>query len=209
MELVGIEDRTNDYSDILYSFNQINKLIIKNDTTLLLQRNANMLKELYSGVDVNGTLVPAAVTINDDTKTVTKNVDNRIYMIPNRSLNVTTNQAATAYGKVTGMTFFGMYNTYSSGSYAYGMYGSNFNYGSAADMSDAIIGGSYVLGLHALEHDITVDGFYTNVLNEAETEIITEYIDPTPKDTNFYRWVVGMNAINYTVNLTSTNYSSL
>lgn len=209
MELVGIEDRTNDYSDILYSFNQINKLIIKNDTTLLLQRNANMLKELYSGVDVNGTLVPAAVTINDDTKTVTKNVDNRIYMIPNRSLNVTTNQAATAYGKVTGMTFFGMYNTYSSGSYAYGMYGSNFNYGSAADMSDAIIGGSYVLGLHALEHDITVDGFYTNVLNEAETEIITEYIDPTPKDTNFYRWVVGMNAINYTVNLTSTKYSSL
>lgn len=209
MELVGIEDRTNDYSDILYSFNQINKLIIKNDTTLLLQRNANMLKELYSGVDVNGTLVPAAVTINDDTKTVTKNVDNRIYMIPNRSLNVTTNQAATAYGKVTGMTFFGMYNTYSSGSYAYGMYGSNFNYGSAADMGDAIIGGSYVLGLHALEHDIEVDGFYTNVLNDEETEIVTEYIDPTPKDTNFYRWVVGMNAINYTVNLTSTKYSSL
>ena len=209
MELVGIEDRTNDYSDILYSFNQISKLIIKNDTTLLLQRNANMLKELYSGVDVNGTLVPAVVTIDDENKTVTKNVDNRIYMIPNRSLNVTTNQAATAYGKVTGMTFFGMYNTYSSGSYAYGMYGSNFDYGSEADMGDAIIGGSYVLGLHALEHDITVDGFYTNVLNEEETEIITEYIDPTPKDTNFYRWVVGMNAINYSVNLTSTKYSSL
>ena len=209
MELVGIEDRTNDYSDILYSFNQISKLIIKNDTTLLLQRNANMLKELYSGVDVNGTLVPAVVTIDDENKSVTKNVDNRIYMIPNRSLNVTTNQAATAYGKVTGMTFFGMYNTYSSGSYAYGMYGSNFDYGSEADMGDAIIGGSYVLGLHALEHDITVDGFYTNVLNEEETEIITEYIDPTPKDTNFYRWVVGMNAINYSVNLTSTKYSSL
>ena len=209
MELVGIEDRTNEYSDILYSFNQINSLIIKNDTTLLLQRNANMLKELYSGVDVNGNLVPATVTINDDTKTVTKNVDNRIYMIPNRSLNVTTNQAATAYGKVTGMTFFGMYNTYSSGSYAYGMYGSGYTYGTAANMSDAIIGGSYVLGLHALEHDITKDGFYTNVLNDAENEIITEYIDPTPKDTNFYRWVVGMNAINYTVNLTSTKYSSL
>ena len=209
MELVGIEDRTNEYSDILYSFNQINSLIIKNDTTLLLQRNANMLKELYSGVDVNGTLVPATVTINDDTKTVTKNVDNRIYMIPNRSLNVTTNQAATAYGKVTGMTFFGMYNTYSSGSYQYGMYGSTFNYGSEADMGDAIIGGSYVLGLHALEHDITKDGFYTNVLNDAETEIVTEYIDPTPDDTTFYRWVVGMNAINYTVNLTSTKYSSL
>lgn len=209
MELVGVEDRTNDYSDILYSFNQINRLIIKNNTTLLLQRNANMLKELYSGVDVNGTLVPAAVTIDDDNKTVTKNVDNRIYMIPNRSLNVTTNQAATAYGKVTGMTFFGMYNTYSSGSYQYGMYGSGFTYGTAADMSDAIIGGSYVLGLHALQHDITVDGFYTNVLNDSETEIVTEYIDPTPKDTNFYRWVVGMNAINYTVNLTSTKYSSL
>lgn len=209
MELVGIEDRTNEYSDILYSFNQINKLIIKNNTTLLLQRNANMLKELYSGVDIDGTLVPAEVTIDDENKTVTKNVDNRIYMIPNRSLNVTTNQSANAYGKVTGMTFFGMYNTYSSGSYQYGMYGTGFDYGTEADMSDAIIGGSYVLGLHALEHDITVDGFYTNVLNDAETEIVTEYIDPTPKDTNFYRWVVGMNAINYTVNLTSTKYSSL
>ncbi len=209
MELVGIEDRTNEYSDILYSFNQINSLIIKNDTTLLLQRNANMLKEFYSGVDIDGNLVPATVSINDDTKTVTKNVDNRIYMLPNRSLNVTTNQSATAYGKVTGMTFFGMYNSYNSGSYMYGFYGNNFTYGSEADMGDAIIGGSYVLGLHALEHDITVDGFYTNVLNDSETEIVTEYIDPTPKDTNFYRWVVGMNAINYSVNLTSTKYSSL
>lgn len=209
MELEGIEDRTNEYSDILYSFNQIDSLIIKNDTTLLLKRNANMLKEFYSGVDVNGTLVPAVVDINDDTKTVTKNVDNRIYMLPNRNLNITTNETATAYGKVTGMTFFGMYNSYASGSFAYGLYGSQFNYGDAADAGDAIIGGSYVLGLHALSHDITKDGFYTNVLDDDYTSIITEYIEPSPTDTNYYRWIVGMNAVNYTVHLTATKYSSL
>ena len=101
-----------------------------------------MLKELYSGVDVNGTLVPATVTINDDTKTVTKNVDNRIYMIPNRSLNVTTNQAATAYGKVTGMTFFGMYTSDNNGVIYTGVYDDKYKYGDAATEDDLLDGGA-------------------------------------------------------------------
>lgn len=209
MELVGIEDRTNEFSSIKYSFNQIDELIIKNNTTLLLRKNANLLKKFYSGVDIDGKLVPAVVEIDDTTKKITKNVDNRIYMIPYNNLNITTSQDATSYGQVTGMTFYGMYNASSDGSLSYGLYDYDLSYGDATSGKDMIIGSSYVLGLHHSNHDITVDGFYTNVFNEEMTEIITEYIEPSPPAANFYRWMIGMQTINYTVDLTASKYSSL
>ncbi len=209
IELEGTTDRTNEYSTIKYSFNRIDSLTIKNNTTLLLQQNANLLQEFHSAVDVGGELEKAEVIIDDDTKTVTKNVDNRIYLVPNRNLNITTNEAATSYGKVTGMTFFGMYNSYSSGSFSYGVYDSSFNYGDSADAGDVIIGGSYVLGLHSLNHDITVDGFYSNYLNDDYTEVTTAYIEPTPPDSNYYMWTIGTQAINYSFALNASKYSSL
>ena len=210
IELLGAKDRTNEYADILYSFNIIDEMIIKNNTTLLLQHNANLLKKLYSGVDSGNTVIPAVVSINDDTKTVTKNVDNRIYMIPGQNLNVTINQAASAYGEVTGMTFFGMYNSYGNGSYRYGLYDSSYQYGDSGNASLEIVGGSYVVGLRKTNHDITKDGFYTNVLDEdSYSSIITEYIDPTRIGETGYRWVVGFEAINYEFTLTASRYSSL
>lgn len=209
VELEGTTDRTNEYSDIKYSFNMIDKMIIKNGTTLLLQHNANMLKELYSGVDVNGELVPAEVTIDKDNKKITKNVDNRIYMAPNQNLNVTINQAATAYGKVTGMSFFGMYNSYHNGSYRYGLYEENIGFNSTANAGLVIVGGSYVLGLHSINHDITKDGFYSNFLDDEYTEITVDYIDPAPIGDTGYRWVIGLAAINYNLTLTASKYSSL
>lgn len=208
IELSGIKDRTNEYSEIPYSFNQIKSLVIKNNTVLLLKKNANMLESLYSGVDVSGKLVPAVVTI-DDNGNYTRNVDNRIYMSPNNNLNVTTNQTATAYGKVTGMTFFGMYNSYSSGSFSYGVYDSSVNNGDSADAGDVIVGGSYVLGLHSLNHDITKDGFYSNFLNDDYTLVSTKYIDPTEVGETGYRWIIGLDAINYTIDLNASKYSSL
>lgn len=208
IELSGIKDRTNEYSEIPYSFNQIKSLVIKNNTVLLLKKNANMLESLYSGVDVSGKLVPAVVTI-DDNGNYTRNVDNRIYMSPNNNLNVTTNQTATAYGKVTGMTFFGMYNSYSSGSFSYGVYDPSVNNGDSADAGDVIVGGSYVLGLHSLNHDITKDGFYSNFLNDDYTLVSTKYIDPTEVGETGYRWIIGLDAINYTIDLNASKYSSL
>lgn len=208
IELSGTVDTTNEFSDIVYSFNIIDKLVIKNGTTLLLQHNANMLKEFYSGVDVDGELVPAVVDIDDEEQTVTKNVDNRLYMIPGENLNVTINQAATVYGKVTGMTFFGMYT--SGGSYRYGLYDSSLSYGDSGNASLEIVGGSYVKGLHSANHDITKDGFYSNYLDEdTYTEIITAYIDPTPIGTTGYRWNIGFEAINYEFTLTAAMFSSL
>lgn len=210
IELVGTTDRTNDYSTIKYSFNRIDSLTIKNNTMLLLKENANLLKEFNSMVDVDGEEVPAVVTIDEETHEFTRNVDNRLYLTPNTILNITTNQAATAYGRVTGMTFFGMYNSYdASGTFQYGVYDDSISTGSAVDASDVIIGGSYVMGLHHANHDITVDGFYTNYLSEDYSEVTTEYIEPTPPDAGYYMWAIGVKAVNYKVNLNASKYSSL
>lgn len=208
IELEGAFDRTNDYGDAYYSFNIIDLLIIKNNTTLLLKNNANLLKEIYSGVDKDGKLVPAVVEIDDDSKKVTKNVDNRIYMAPNQNLNVAINSKATVYGVITGMTFFGMYNSYSGGSYRFGLYDNNVNYGDAGDAAMSIIGGSYVLGLHKENHDITKDGFYSNYLSDDYSEVSTKYIDPTTVGETGYRWLVGKSAITYSFTLTASKYSS-
>ena len=209
IELEGTTDRTNEYSDILYSFNMIDKLVLKNNSVLLLQHNANMLKELYSGVDVNGTLVPATVDIDDDNKSVTKNTDNRIYMLPGQNLNVTINQSATAYGKVTGMTFFGMYTGYENGTYRFGLYDDNLEYGDSGNAGLEIVGGSYVIGLHSVNHDITKDGFYSNYLNDDYTEVTTAYINPSTIGETGYRWIIGFEAINYEFTLNASKYSSL
>lgn len=207
IELSGIKDRTNEYSDIPYSFNRIDKLVVKNNTVLLLHKNANLLLEFYSGVDVDGTLVPATVTIDDEGNTV-RNVDNRIYMLANNNLNVTTNANATEYGKVTGMTFLGMY-TKPNDNYSFGLYGYDFENGSAADASNIVIGGSYVVGLHSVSHDITKDGFYSNFIDDEYTHVTVKYIDPTEIGETGYRWVIGSQAFNYEINLVAAKYSSL
>ena len=209
IELLGAKDRTNEFAEILYSFNIIDDLVIKNDTVLLLQHNANLLKKLYSGVDSGGLLVPATVTIDENTGNVTRNVDNRIYMIPGQNLNVTINQAASAYGEITGMTFFGMYNSYGNGSYRYGLYDRAYSNGDVGNASLEIVGGSYVVGLRKTNHDITKDGFYTNTLEDDYTRIVTNYIDPTKIGETGYRWVVGFEAINYEFTLIASKYSSL
>lgn len=204
IELVGATDRTNEYSSLKYSINRVDLLKIKNNTTLLVQQNANLLKEFRSLVDINGEEVKASVSIGDE---IVKNVDNRLYILANKSLNVTTNESATSYGIVQGMTFLGMYNSYSSGSYIYGIYNKENN--DEADASDVIIGGTYVLGLHAYDMNYRIDGFYSNYIDEAYTHVTTDYVEPTPPSTNYYIWSIGLEAINYSFALTASKYSSL
>ncbi|MEG1596668.1 MAG: hypothetical protein RR359_00085 [Bacilli bacterium] len=209
IELSGATDRTNEYSTIKYSFNRIDLLKVKNNTTLLLKQNANLLKRLDSLVDINNIEVKSTVTIDDLTKQVAKNVDNRLYLMANKNLNISTNEAATSYGIINGMMFFGMYNSYNNGLLGYGLYDTNFGYGSVADAGDVIMGGSYVLGLHNLNHDITKDGFYTNYIDNAYTKITTAYINPTPPSATYYMWLIGTQAINYSFGLNASKYSSL
>ena len=98
--IVGVSNEQNGLS---ISSNDGNITISTLDGTHVAIYSITGVKEVQTGVN------KLSVDINDDTQTVTKNVDNRIYMIPNNNLNVTLNQAATDFGKVTGMTFFGMY----------------------------------------------------------------------------------------------------
>ena len=205
IEISGTTDRTNEFSTIKYSLNRIDLLELKNNAHLFLQQNANLLKSL-SSVDKDSE--KATVTIDDEEKTVTKNTDNRIYILANKGLNVAVNQAATSYGTVSGMTFLGMYKKTSAGENSYGLYDLDYSYGSSFSASSIMTNSAYVLGLHATNHDTTKDGFYTNEISE-ESNIKQAYIKPTPADQDYYLWNVGLDAINYTVNLTASKYSSL
>lgn len=205
LEISGTTDRTNEYSTIKYSLNRIDLLELKNNACLLLQQNANLLKALSS---VTKDSSKATVTIDDKSETTTSNTVNRLYILANKGLNVTTNQAATSYGKVSGMTFLGMYKKSSDGTNSYGLYDMKYKNGNTFASSDIMTYSSYVLGLHSSNQDITKDGFYTNDISDKST-IKQKYIKPTPDDQDYYLWNVGVDAINYTVNLTASKYSSL
>ncbi len=205
IEISGTTDRTNEYSTIKYSLNRIDLLELKNNACLLLQQNANLLKAFSSVAKDNS---KAVVTIDDELEKTTSNTINRLYILANKGLNVTTNQAATSYGKVSGMTFLGMYKKSSDGTNSYGVYDMNYKYGNTFASSDIMTYSSYVLGLHATNQDIKKDGFYTNDISSTST-IKQKYIKPTPDDQDYYLWNVGIDAINYTVNLTASKYSSL
>ena len=71
---------------------------------------------------------------------------------------------------------------------------------------------SYVKGAHKTDHDITVDGFYTNY-NDKDNEgfIKTGYVGVTPADDTYYMWIVGeaINVRTYHITLTASKYATL
>ena len=223
IHLKGAKDRTNKYDDDLYSFNLIGKsdeygtitggLTIKNNTILLLDENANQLVSFRSAVDDEDLQeeVLAEVTINDNTKTVTRNVDNRVYMLAKKKLNIALDPDANDKGPVKGMTFFGSYRNSRDNLSDCGIYNPNYTYDSNSSTTDIVVTSSYVLGQHMSNHDITKDGFYTNILDESTnyTKIVTQYINPTPNNTNFYRWIIGQDSIDYEFTITASKYQSM
>jgi hypothetical protein len=232
MNLEGTTDSTNTYfKDVAYAFNIIGKLTIKNGTMLYLENGANRLSSFYSMVDKDGTEVPAEVTFSEDGITVTKNVDNRIYLYNGSNLNISAREDVQGeYGHVEGMTFFGVYqgeNLYS------GIYDENYEIGKAPVWGERNFTTSYVLGLHQRdpEHDITKNGFYTayEILTPEADKLQKEnnltsdqynstgsyygYIEPTPKDYQYYAWYTGLNRLKR-IEITAdslivTNYSTL
>lgn len=92
-------------------------------------------------------------------------------MYAGKILNIATNQAVTTYGDVNGMTFFGMYKYKQDNSVSVGIY-DKFEYGANLNWGDVIDDGSYVLGSHKVNHDITKDGFYSNYINAETTKMI-------------------------------------
>lgn len=203
--LKGATDRTNDYSDVLFTLSIIDKLNLKNNSTLYLETGSNLLKE-FNSLASDGSL--AKVDIDKENGTVTKNVDNRIYMYAGKILNIATNQSVTTYGDVNGMTFFGMYKYKQDNTVSVGIY-DKFDYGATLNWGDVIDDGSYVLGSHKVNHDITKDGFYSNYINEETTKNDMDYIKPTPEDAAMYMWIIGESVREYNVDLVASKYSTL
>lgn len=210
--LSGATDRTNEYSKVYFTFSRIDELKLKNNSIVYLNCGANLLKKLTSCVDENGQEVKAKVTIDSDTGETTRNVDNRIYMAEGKNLNIATNEQVTAYGEVSGMTFFGLFTNTKNPSTSTGIYNKEYNNGDEITNAGTFVSNSYVLGLHKTDHDTTVDGFYSNFEEEDNKGYIkTKYIETTPEDDVYYIWLVGVevDVTTFELTLTGSKYATL
>ena len=211
IKLSGATDRTNEFSDVEFSLSRVDKVILANNSTLFLDTGANLLKKFYSENISGNTEEKARVTISASGST-TRNTNNRLYMLEGKNLNIATNENATAPGEVSGMTFFGMYKLGSNGNVITALYDNQYANGDAVSggVLYAFTSGSYVWGEHHSNHNIEVDGFYTNYADEEnEGHIKTAYIEPTPPDAGHYRWTIGEQVTTYEITLTASKYSTL
>ena len=204
--LEGATDRTNEYSDVLFTLSIIQELDLKNNSTLYLETGAN---ELRSYKSLTSTGAPVTIDIDDENQTLTRDADNRIYMYGsgNKVLNIA-NETLTTYGNVVGMTFFGLFKYGTNRSIVVGIY-DDYDYGETVNLDGGLFtSGSYVLGAHKTNHDITADGFYSNFVDGDGVNTI-KIIDPTPADAPMYMWVIGEYVQTYEVNLMASKYSTL
>ena len=209
ISLSGATDRTNEYKSEFFSLSRVDQVKLKDNSVLYLCNGANLLKELDSIADVNGIEEKGAVTIDSDTGETTKNVDNRIYMLEGKNLNIATNEQVTAYGKVQGMFFLGLFTNRMNPSTSTGFYHSGYNNGDAITNAGTFSSNSYAMAQHMTDHDTSIDGFYTNYNKDGIVK--TDYIDTTPKDDVYYIWLVGekMDVTVFEMSLTASKYATL
>ena len=204
--LSGTTDRTNEYSDVLFALSIIDHLKLQNNSSLFLENGTNLLRK-FESLDQDGNY--EEVNIDPETKEVTQNVDNRIYLLEGQKMNIATNESVTSYGEVYGMTFLGMFTYNRDQSINMGIYDPKYKQGDPLNWGDMPNDGSYVLALHKTNHDITKDGFYSNFMDEETSTNHVNYIDPTPEDSSFYMWVIGEAVLTYDIDLVASKYSTL
>lgn len=211
IKLEGTTDRTNEFSTTKFSISRVKELKLANNSTLFLDNGTNLL-EKFNSLKIDGeNETEASVTITEG-GSVTKNVDNRVYMLEGKNMNIATNEAVTSYGEVSGMTFFGMYQLDRNDRVLTAFYHQKYDAGDTVASGEfyAFTSGSYVLGLHNTNHDITKDGFYSNYENEdVEGTVEVKYIEPTPSDASYYMWVIGETVETYELTLTASKYATL
>lgn len=210
IKLEGTTDRTNEYSTVKFSISRVKELKLANNSTLFLENGTNLL-EKFSSLKIDDTEEKATVTINED-GSLTRNVNNRIYMLEGKNLNIATNEAVTAYGGVNGMTFFGMYQLDRNGDIVTAFFDNKYEPGDTVASGEfyTFTSGSYALGLHYTNHNIEEDGFYSNYENENNPGTIeAKYIEPTPNDASYYMWVIGESVTTYELSLTASRYATL
>ena len=208
ISLSGATDRTNEYSNVYFSVSRVDHLKLSNNSTIYMSFGANLLKEYSSLVSATGTDLQT-VTIDEETGETIRNVDNRIFMLEGKNLNIATNESVTAYGVVNGMSFLGLYTSKTNPATSTGLYHHSYNNGDDITNPGTFSYNSYVLAQHKTNHDITVDGFYTN--KNIEDKIKSEYVGVTPEEDLYYIWLVGeaLDVTSYEITLTASKYATL
>ena len=207
--LSGATDRTNEYSQVVFSISRITELDLKNNSEIYLENGANLLNKFRS---LNSDDTLATVVIDENTHSVNKSTNNRIYINEDKVLNIALNQNVTAYGEVDGMTFFGMFKRDRNDNIVNAMYNTTYTTGDTPLDGELYYfnSGSYVLGLHETNHNIKVDGFYTNYDDPNNPgKILVDYITPTPEDAEHYMWTIGVSVQSYDIELIASKFSTL
>lgn len=203
--LSGIKDRTNEWANEKFTFSRIDELILSNNSNLYLNYGANVVKE-FTSQDADGNI--ATVTIDEDGTTI-KNVDNRIYLLEGKTLNVAVNETPTLFGDVNGMTFLGIYTNANNPNTSTGLYHYSFENGDVITNTGTFSNNGKVEGFHKINHNIEIDGFYTNYNNDGY--IKAGYIKPTPEEGASYIWNVGevMDVVTIEFSLVASKYATL
>ena len=203
--LSGATDRTNEFDKEKFTLSRIDELKLKNNSVIYLNCGANLLKK-FTSLDANDSI--ATVTIEED-GTTTKNVDNRLYLLEGKNLNIATNENVTAFGEVKGMTFLGLYTNANNPSTSTGLYHNSFENGDEITNAGTFSKNSYVEGMHKTNHDTHIDGFYSNYNNDGY--IKTDYVGVTPEEGLSYIWLVGekMDVTTFEINLVASKYATL
>ena len=204
--LNGATDRANEFSSEKFSISRVTNLKLKNNSTIFFAAKTNLL-ESFESLDSSGN--KATVTIDEDNNTVTKSVDNRIYLFEGKDINVATDQQAKEPGNVTGMTFMGLFNFDNDKNINTGIYNPTYAAGDLLDWTGTFTRGSTVFGSHLTNHDITVDGFYSNYINEETAINEVKYVRPSPSSADYYLWAIGESVIEYNIDLVASKYSTL
>ena len=207
IELTGRQDEYNYYKRTSYTLNRIiNGLTIYDNTTLYTQRGFNMVGGFnsYSTFNANTKV---------GTKATTENVENRLYTLEGINLifakqegNIYADKTQDIWGEVNGMTFFGMYAiNRTTGQKEYDIYAPDYNGGAQVAF---FANGTFVEGRHKSNHNIEVDGFYTNVADYTNPSniIVTQEVIETVDYGTYYDWIIGADIVNYEVSLIGSTY---
>ena len=210
IQLLGTTDRTLPRPDYIYSLSKIaNNLYMLDSTEMYLKQGANETHGIYSGYyDDKDDIQKEYVKIDDAGKITSKKGDNKIYMAMDKKLNVLigADLLPENAGNVSGMAFLGMYVPVDGNatSFKKGIYDTKYQTGDTLD-NDVIellkYSGTYVYGKHYTNHDITVDGYYSNFVEDNSTELNVNYVGVTPENAKNYYWAIGVQLTDYEVKL--------
>lgn len=210
IQLLGTTDRTLPRPDYIYSLSKIaNNLYMLDATEMYLKQGANETHGIYSGYyDDKDDIQKEYVKIDENGQITDKKGDNKIYMAMDKKLNVLTGADLLPEnaGNVSGMAFLGMYVPVEGNAVSFdkGIYNTKYQTGDNLD-NDVIellkYAGTYVYGKHYTNHDITVDGYYSNFVEDDSTELKIDYVGVTPENAKNYYWAIGVQLTDYEVKL--------